>query len=483
MLSTIIKKEILESLLGFRFLLAFLLCTILIPLGLYVNLKEYEQRLRDYHESVQLYEARMKGNAEMNMKAEGYRPPSPLSIFSIGLEQFLPNKVLTSREEGFTTLNTRGVENPQSLLFGKIDFLFNMNFVISILALILIFNSIPEEKEMGTLRMLLANPVSKSSILLGKLIGNYLVLLIPFFVSILIGSLILNLSSSISLFSGENFSRFLIIIGLTVLFILTFFTLGMFVSLLTHRSTTSIISLLFIWVILALTFPKMSTMLAEISYPVKSKQVLDLQKTLLRETLDKEKDTRVRQLYDQVAAEYGSDPRSVSAGPTQSEFQKIYLQRKAPFEEEYANRLHNELERLTADYERERRIQESIAKNISRLSPISCYTYIISEIANTGTIEAKTFEEDAKRFQEKVREEVYDRYHIERYGGTSGGSASYIRTDPNVATKETMSRFQHQFADLSEVFGAIWVDILLLCVFNLVFFAGSYVSFLRYDAR
>lgn len=94
MLTTFIKKEILEAIFSLRFLIATLLCLVLIPLGMYVNLKEYEQRLADYQEAVRLYQQRAEGSINPDFQADGYRPPSLLSIFSVGLEYFLPNKVI-----------------------------------------------------------------------------------------------------------------------------------------------------------------------------------------------------------------------------------------------------------------------------------------------------------------------------------------------------------------------------------------------------
>ncbi len=44
MLKVLIKKEVLEALLSLRFLIGTLLCLVLIPLGLFVSTKEYEQR-------------------------------------------------------------------------------------------------------------------------------------------------------------------------------------------------------------------------------------------------------------------------------------------------------------------------------------------------------------------------------------------------------------------------------------------------------
>ena len=300
MFATIIRKEILDAMKSFRFLIAVLLCMILIPLGMYVNLREYQQRQADYQEAVRLYQQRSNGNIDMDFPAEGYRPPSVLSIFSVGLEYFLPNKVVTARNGVLHLSNDQGINNPQSLLFGKVDLLFNVSFVISLLALIFTFNLIAGEKEEGTFRLVMANPVPRWKILLGKIVGNYVVLLVPFLIAILLSLVVLSLSGLVSFFSSIILPSFLVILVVSLLFILAMFNLGILISTLTHRSITAMVALLFVWTIFVLSLPRMSPMIAEIIYPVKSPQVLDLEKSLVRENYEKELDKKRREIYDNL---------------------------------------------------------------------------------------------------------------------------------------------------------------------------------------
>jgi len=483
MLLVMIRKEILESLLSSRFTISSLLCLSLIPLGFYANLKGYEQALSDYLQSVQIYESSMKGNPNINFQGEGYRSPSAFIIFSTGFENILPTKIITSRDKGVEILNTRGTDNSLSLLFGKVDLAFVVTSIISLLALVLIFDSISGEKENGTLKVILSNPVSRSSILLSKLIGNCFVLMIPFMVAISIGFLILSVSGTISPWQSDFFTRFILIIATTLLFIFCFFLVGILVSTLTSRSITALIGVLFLWVILAIIFPRASTMMAEVIYPVKSQQVVETEKAFQKESIEKEKDKRLRLLYDRAAIEFNENPNSISVGPEQTPLQKTYNQRKVPIETEYNEKVQRELNRIENDFLREKKIQDAIARNIARLSPVSCYTFIVSELACTGSLQALQFLQDVQRFYEKIQEEVYSHFRIETYGSSGGATASRINTDPDIPKKENMSRFQTHFVPISIVWDKVWVDFLLLCLYCLAFFAIAYFSFLLYDAR
>jgi len=400
----------------------------------------------------------------------------------VGLEYFLPNKVVTSRN-GIRMTYELGVSNPQSLLFGKADLLFSVSVVISLLAFIFTFNVISGEKEEGTLRLMMSNPVPRWQILLGKLIGNYAVFLIPFLLSIIIALMVLNISGSVPLFSAKIFPAFLVIFSASVLFILAMFMLGMLVSTLTHRSITSIVVLLFVWTVLILAVPKISPMLAEVLYPVKSQQVANLQKELARKSLERELDQKLRELYDRIVGTSGG----ISSAPKTEEERKAraqYDEEKILLEEAYQRRIAEEIRKLEQDYINKRNIQGSIARSFSRLSPVSCYTYLLTEISRTGALEMVNLRDNARRFQQEVKERIYDKFITRQYGGTSG-STVVMKTwvegfDPY---KVSVPQFQYRVTTLSEVLQAEFVDIVLLILFNGVFFAASYMCFLRYDVR
>ena len=487
MLKTIIKKEILEAFLSLRFAIAALLCLVLIPLGMYVNLKDYEKRLADYQEAVRLYQQRSEGNIVSDFQAWGYRPPSVLSIFSVGLEYFLPNKVVTSRGGSVRTSNEQGINNPQSLLFGKVDLLFNVSFVISLLAFVFTFSTITGEKEDGTLRLVMSNPVPRWQLLFAKITGNYIVLLVPLLLSILIALILLNTSGIVAIFSERILPAFLIVLFTTLLFILAMFNLGILVSTLTHRSITSIVSLLFVWTVLVLSVPKISPMIAEILYPVKSDQVKDLQRLLIRENLEKEFDRKRRELYDKLAIEHGVDPGTVSTmARTEAErkMRSVYAEGKKALEQEYEQRINTEVGKIEQEYDNERNVQASIAMNLSRISPVSCYSYVVSEISATGVLEMDNFAVSAQRFQTEVKANLYDKFIIKWFGGTGGASAwstEYAKGfEPR---KAPVPQLHYQHTTLSKALQAEWVDILLLVLFNIIFFAVAYARFLRYDVR
>lgn len=503
MFSTLFMKEIRESIMTSRFILVSLLCLMLIPLGMYVTGEDFHQRMNDYRQNMTMYQDRHKGNVYVTDTFEGYRVPSPLSVFALGLDPFIPGRVELKKDLDRSTGNIRfldesGVTNPQSLLFGKIDFLFTSAFVLSLVALIFTFSSITGEKEMGTLRLIMTNAVPRWQILLAKITGNFLVFLAPFLVAVVAGILILSVSEGFALTSTATARVVAVILGATVLFLFSQFCLGVLVSTFHRSSLTAMISLLFIWVALTLAIPKASPMLAQLIAPVPSQEVFANRTMNAVRDLITELDGIERTLFEKVLGRHGYRGNEywdvVMRENRLDERKRIeaeYDREIAPFLEDYDRRMARKVASLRDDYENRVQRQAVISMNLSRISPVSCYVYLVSDLAGTGVREAENFSTQAGRFREKIQSELYDLYVFKKYaipkGTLKGGSQNmgFFKKPgyekKNVTEVPVMSGYR--FLSLREVMRTEWIDAALLALFTLLFFAGAFVRFLRYDVR
>lgn len=491
-------KEIRETIITGKFFIATVLCLILIPLGMYVTKQDYIQRINDYRHTVQLYQQRSEGKVNSMFKAEGYRPPSPLSVFAVGLEPFLPNKAVTSESRyafqealgGLVKIsNESGLHNPLAALFGKMDYLFNVGFVLSIFALLFTFSCITGEREMGTLKLIASYPVPKWNILLAKITGNYLVFFLPFLVSFVIGLLILNLSGVFSMDAAGVSQAIFVIFGVTVLFLFCMFTFGMLLSVSTNHSMTAIVSMLVIWVVFALVIPKLSPMIAQIIKPVESGQILASKIQNVREDLRNEQLDREDQLFTDLLGRHGHAVddyfnNQVVMTDERKRIETEYDGLVGPVREEYAGKILQATVQLQRNHDNALNEQETVAMQISRLSPICCFTYILTDLAGTGLMEIGNFTHQAERFQEQVKQTVYDKYVYRQYG--AGRRYNMGFWDDNGVQKKKIpvpGMYDYRYLTVREVIGDRWVDILLLTLYTLLFFAGAFVRFLRYDVR
>ncbi|MEJ2701421.1 MAG: ABC transporter permease subunit [Sedimentisphaerales bacterium] len=487
MFRILVRKEITETILDLRFWIVTALFLILIPLGMYVSRKDYERRLANYQREHQMYREHYGDDAGPSVEAQGFRPPSLLSIFALGLDRFMPDKAITSRSGLVRAAKEPGIDNPESLLFGKADYLFNVSFIVSLAALIFTFNRISGEREKGTLRLMVSNSTRRGEILLAKIIGNYVVLLVPFVIALLAALIILTTSSDISLTSAGLWPAMLVIVLITLLFMLAMVSLGICISALTRGSMASIMMLFLVWVMAVLGIPKMSPMIAEAVYPVESRNVVDLAQRIAREDIENEFNKKKSDMFKKYRQEFGVTGGGVTTSPrTEAEKRAYgkYDEEAVAIENECQKRIADTIRKLEQDYRNKRNVQATLATNLSRISPVSCYTYLISGLAGTGRAEPDNFTKNADRYQEQVKAAIYDNFVIKSYRLPGGSSASSTTTVEGFGdSKVSIPDMTYEYTTMAEILRSGWIDILLLFAFNLLFFAIAFWRFNKYDVR
>jgi ABC-type transport system involved in multi-copper enzyme maturation permease subunit len=483
MLRILVTKEIADAILDLRFVITTLLCLVLIPLGMYVSRRDYERRLDAYRREHQQYRQRYGTGVEIYTEAQGLRPPSVLSIFSSGVDPFLPDKMTTARSGLWRTIKQPSTDNPHSLLFGKADLLFNVVFVLSLAAMILTFNSISGERESGTLALMIAGAVPRSRILLSKVVGNYVALLIPFTFSMLISLIVLDLSPDVSILSREVWPAFLLIVAVTLVFLLGMVCLGLCLSALTRHPMNSIVLALFAWAVLILGVPKVSPMLAGVLYPIESASVYDLTRRLAAEDIDQEMIEERESLRERCFKEYGAPEQDMRRTSPETEAgrqaKKTFEELFAPVAQRYERRLADELGRIDQDHARRRQVQFSLATDLSRISPICSYTYVVCGLCGTGTSASDDFTANAQRYQDQVKQAVYDKVVIRRWRSAE----SYHYVDGFDLSKAVLPEMRYTYPTVAQALRTGLPDVLLLFLFDVLFCALAFLGLNRYDVR
>jgi ABC-type transport system involved in multi-copper enzyme maturation permease subunit len=489
MLKHLILKEIREIITNTRSLFVLLICVLLIPLGMYVSTKEYEQARSAYKEAERMYEERSKDQKHLDLMAEGYIPPSPLSIFSSGLSDYLPNKINVDSRGVWYVENEYGINNPVALLFGKIDFFFIVTVILSLLAFMFTFNSITGEKESGTLRLVAANPVPRWMIILAKIEGNYLVFLVSFIVGVIAGLVLLTLTSSIPILSSTYLVPFLVILFISFLFLFILFNMGILLSIITRNSGSSITASLLLWVLITIIIPKISPMIAQVTYPIETEEMVNRQKSMKRDEIHSEFGKASKDLMTAIMKENGMDSESFNMFsdwdvPSFKVSREDYDLRIKDIKKKYDDRTNEAIEKIDRDYLGKQQFQENIAKNISRISPVSCYTYLISDFTHTGLGELKNISTNANEFLRFAETEYYDPIRKDYKEYRIGGSitSGYYGDDRKLNIKVPVLQ-QYNYPSLTDSFLDNWIDLLLICFYALVFFALSVFQFIKYDVR
>ena len=258
-------KEFRDFLYNPKFLLTFAVSTVLILISIYNGYTVYESERR----SAVLGEATALAEIEElenygDLRRGGYRVsrfPAKLSIFDMGISGVVGRKSTVRSAEVPRLRDSRYSLDPVMAVFGELDLTFIVSFILSIFALLFSYNAISGEREAGTLRMIMANATSRSSVIIGKLIGGYIPFAILFLLPFLIGLAGLHLMTGINFTTGE-WMRIVFLTLAILLYLLTFFSIGLAMSALTKNTFVSFLLCLFVWVLSTAIVPRFAVQAA-----------------------------------------------------------------------------------------------------------------------------------------------------------------------------------------------------------------------------
>lgn len=456
MLFTIIRKEVVGNVLSLRFAVTFALFFTLVLVSIFVLTSDYQSRLRLCEASRLTHRERLSELGAIEDHKDrlnkfiyergtyGDRSPQPLGIFVRGLEDELATQVHTSMWMS-RRINEEYYRNPLLTLFASPDYSYVVNIVVSLLALLFVFDAVCGEKERGTLKLMLGNSVPRDVVLLGKWVGGYLSLIAPFLIAVLGGVAYVHVSGAIQL-TTEVAAALLWIIVASLLYISLFFALGMFISTLTHKASTALLVSLFVWVCWILVIPNLSPVIAKIASPVPTLHRVKAEKA----AVDRETSLRMRRLERRMLG-YGRKTEEM-----RQELRQDGERRKNRLDQFYQDKLQTQIR---------------VTQVLSRLSPSSSFTYAVSDLAGTGVGLFGAFRQAYELFQKQFRE----------YGDELSQRRDNDELEEEWLQVDEIPTLRIVPARLDDAVTSATTDLLLLLVYNVLFFMGSHLVFLRYD--
>ncbi len=139
--------------------------------------------------------------------------------------------------------------NPATDLFGSFDFAFVLVFLIPLVVITFSYNILSEERENGTLQMVMSQPVSLMAFLISRLAFRFLILFGALLVVLLLSLMVAGVSVS------GNISGLALLSGFTALYLLFWFGISLLVNLFGKSSSFNITALLGVWVVFVLVIP------------------------------------------------------------------------------------------------------------------------------------------------------------------------------------------------------------------------------------
>ena len=423
MLGTIVKKEILENLYSFKFVVITLLSVILVFISVLTMHSDYQMRMEHYEQLISYKE-----------QSTSLLKPAPLSIFAKGLDESLCSIYKMSRIIGgycFQSLQNQQSYNVLFKMFAAPDLFFLVKIVLSLCAILFSFNLVSGEKESGTLRLSLASSTDRAKLLAGKWIGGFSCVAFPALIAFLFGILLISLSADVQM-QGEEYLKLLFLLVSCFLYLAFFFTLGLLASCFYKRSSSALIVSLFLWIVFVLVVPNLSGVMARKIVKIPSAQRLSFIKSQGK--------FEINDRMQNESLEIGA------WGPFSTGY--VYDLEGSDLIMDYRSRLNEQIECTIM---------------LVRLSPVGVFTLMAADFSNTGILEMNKHKQAYLNYKNIFLEEL------------KFENGNVVKDHP---------QFLYERSSLKEILvGGGLLNITLILLQNLVVFAGAYVLFLRYDVR
>ncbi|HUX06330.1 MAG TPA: ABC transporter permease subunit [Acidobacteriota bacterium] len=472
MLGTLIRTQILENVYGIKFVVTFIVCTLLVIAATITGIGRFEAQLSEEQKIISINRGNLQEAGSWHDAARNgikvIKPTTALGIFSSGLEESV-GRTATVREGDFPHMEDSIYSTaPIFAVFGDLDLTFIIKIVISLFAILFTYDMISGEKENGTLKLCLSNPVPRNTYLLGKSIGSFVSLLIPLLIPLLLGMLLIMTLGNVS-FSGDDWARLGLLTLSYVLYMLAFFCAGLFVSALTKKSAISFLILLFVWVLFVLVIPKASMMIADEVYPIPSinevrAQQFQLQRDFRQQTWERTSE-EFQKLQGTVSREERWRKMREIRNTIRAELEPIYLQQN---------------EKLYSDFKQQQANLTNLAMSISRVSPASALTYVGLNMAGTGFHNQENFLSQLTSYRERFTEYVEQQQEKEeqRGGGFMHGSSEQGQLDLT-----GIPEFRFVNMSIGESINLTLIDLMMMVIISIIFYTLGFVLFIRYDVR
>ena len=224
--------------------------------------------------------------------------------------------------------------NPVQLLFGNFDLAFVIIYILPLIIIAFTFNVLSKERELGTLRLLGAQPISIVKWLLQKMTIRYLV-----FTAITLVVLL----TTIAFFSVSAFGNLGNLLGLLLIaagYILFWFVVAFIVNIKINNSSKNALSLIGFWLLIVLVLPATINQIGNSLYPTPSRlKMINEIRLIKKENEEKQNEIMDEYLRNHPELALESDNQSFGFWHQYFASEKIMEEKTKPLLDEYDSQL------------------------------------------------------------------------------------------------------------------------------------------------
>src|SRR6266545_3025763 len=365
MFRTILRREIQDACASSTLISAIVVLTILVPLSAYIQARYYKRVVEDYALRQSIHQTENSGQAILLMR------PLPLLLpFFNGAYDVLPDE-FRLRSDSATINPPSGDLMPLDWLFPKVDLSFIIGVLMTLLTILLAHDSIAGDREQGALKLTLAGPVRRRTVLAAKLTGVILPTTVILIYVILLYATVLTVFSGGTVdLSGANLSALAVFTLVAILVLIVVAALGVAISASVRRSSGSLFVCASIWIVITLIWPIFGPYMASSLKPV------SVSESARRDVASKEKELIQAELAEhrKTAADLKARRVEIEAAWRQYlELRRMWIERR----DEETGHMVGERKKQIHD-------QRAFARRISLFSPYVAFKEVLSSLCGTG---------------------------------------------------------------------------------------------------
>lgn len=363
--------------------------------------QHYQQQLTTLRHQLQADTATPKGKAayiaasrpivaDHRLHAHTWYPPAPAAILSVGMSDLAKYYYPVAVKSSYAPAEEK-TSNPLQLATGNFDTAFLLIYLLPLLAICMSYHLLSQEKEQGTLSLLLVQHGALTSLLLLRLLIRYLLLLASM---ILICTIGMARARSGLPFPWLEWAAWC---GVAAVWLSFWMGLIWFVIAWNQHTTTNLVSLFSLWLLLLIVLPATFRLTTYRPQTDDTAANASLQRQLEWDTWDLPK----RQLLDSFYQMYPQyrNAQAYDTGMTSSRHAMAYY-----------SLVDQRMQRLTDAQETNKRATQQLLNGSLKYNPAVYTQWLLNSIARTDISDYDYFREETRRFRDKWKTFFYRRH-------------------------------------------------------------------------
>jgi ABC-type transport system involved in multi-copper enzyme maturation permease subunit len=395
-------RELREHLRSARFVMILATTLVLVVLSTLSGVFNYRVQVEQYQIGVARGEQKLKeATTWSELQPIVVRPTTPLMILNAGFEAREGRIAIASNSQIPTTTHDSPVGTPYLARFSAFDVTTVIVYLLGLLAILLSFDAVSGEKEKGTLALSFSNALARWQLLLGKYLGGMLALTLTLLMS-LAAALIVWLVSGVGI-TGVAWTRIGLWFVSILIYLSAMFSIGLLISVLTHRAAVSLLIGMVTWFVLVIFIPVIASFAASQLSRLPSSYALEQEMQRLSEELERKSDEVKKSLGTQpesdgvsIAIEQGISLNLYS--PEAYQWWLKYYSERARLERDYAVEVYEK----SKEYLDQNQAQAALAFKLSSLSPVAHLERVANELTGTSRDDINRFMSAAERYRQNL---------------------------------------------------------------------------------